>query len=104
MLDKYILHGQQPVPVEDVLEWASWLENADRRVAKDEVGGVGVSTVFLGIDHQFGRGKPLLFETMIFGGVHDEYQTRCSTWEEAEVQHQEALALVLEEQFKLPGE
>ena len=42
-----------------------------------------VSTVFLGIDHNFGEGKPLLFETMVFGGKLDEETERYSTWEEA---------------------
>lgn len=30
-----------------------------------------VSTVFLGLDHQYGEGPPLVFETMVFG-YHDE--------------------------------
>lgn len=46
-----------------------------------------VSTVFLGIDHNVFGGPPLLFETMIFGGVHDETQLRCSKWDEAEEMH-----------------
>lgn len=38
------------------------------RVVKQEVVLFGrvVSTVFLGIDHSFGFGPPLLFETMVF--------------------------------------
>ena len=46
-----------------------------------------VSTVFLGLDHAFDGGTPLLFETMIFGGEHDEYQERYATWDEAEAGH-----------------
>lgn len=53
-----------------------------------------VSTVFLGIDHGYLERKPLLFETMIFGGAHDQYQERCSTWEEAELMHVIAIYLV----------
>lgn len=46
-----------------------WRDIASRRVAIDLVGGYHVSTVFLGIDHNFyGDGPPLLFETMVFGG------------------------------------
>ena len=38
-----------------------------RRVAKDSLDGVWeVSTVFLGLDHAFGDGPPVLFESMIF--------------------------------------
>jgi hypothetical protein len=52
-----------------------------------------VSTVFLGIDHNFGNGPPLLFETMVFGGEYDGYCKRYSTWEEAEGGHKTACAL-----------
>jgi hypothetical protein len=31
---------------------------------------------------------------MIFGGQHDQYTNRCSTWDEAEKMHEEAVALV----------
>lgn len=35
-------------------------------------------------------GPPILFETMIFGGEHDQYQERCSTWEQARKAHPDA--------------
>ncbi len=90
MTDKYILKDKRPVAA-SLMEWASWFETADRHVAQSEVNGKRVSTVFLGIDHSFGAGPPLLFETMIFGkDGDDEYQDRCSTWEEAEVMHAKA--------------
>lgn len=57
---------------------------------------VQVSTVFLYMDHSFHGGRPLLFETMIFGGVHDNHQLRYSTWEEAEGGHEECCQMVLE--------
>lgn len=93
MSDKFILQGKTPVPA-DLMTWAKWFETADRKVAADEIGDVRISTVFLGLDHSFGHGAPLLFETMIFGGRHDQHQTRASTWEEAEKQHAEAMAMV----------
>lgn len=94
MTDKYILDGKTPIPA-DLMQWGEWFETADRHVAKDQIGDVGISTVFLGIDHRFADdGPPLIFETMIFGGEHDQYQTRASTWDEAERQHAEAVALV----------
>src|SRR4051812_23508465 len=92
MTDKYILDGRTPKKA-SLEEWARWFESADRHVCQDTVGGVRVSTVFLGIDHNFGDGPPLIFETMIFGGPHNEHQTRASTWDEAEAQHAEALAM-----------
>lgn len=92
MSDKYILVGHEPRPAE-LMDWAKWYETADRHVANDTVGDVKVSTVFLGLDHNWGGGVPLLFETMIFGGPHDQYQERCSTWDEAEEMHAKALGL-----------
>lgn len=97
MMGLYILEGHTPVPVPDddaTLVWAKRFEKMDRRVAKDQIGAVRVSTVFLGLDHAYGDGPPQLFETMIFGGEHDKYQERCSTWEEAEAMHAKAVALV----------
>ena len=93
----YILGGEDgktPVPV-DLMTWARAFErSADRIVDQDELpGDVRVSTVFLGLDHQWGDGPPHLFETMIFGGPHAEYQERCSTWAQAEEQHAKALAI-----------
>ena len=88
MSDKYILDGKIPVPCDDLLTWGRWMQFADRHVAKNEIGDLWVSTVFLGLDHQWGNGSPLLFETMIFGDDKwEDYQERCSTWEQAEAQH-----------------
>jgi hypothetical protein len=50
------------------------------RIGEDEVGEARVSTVWLGIDHRgCGDGPPLIFETMIFGGEHDQFCARYST-------------------------
>lgn len=95
MTDKYILKGHEAVPCNDLLEWAKTFETLDRHVGSDEIGEVRISTVFLGLDHNwFGEGPPLLFETMIFGGPHNDYQERCSTWDEALIQHKTAVDLV----------
>ncbi len=92
---KCILKDGVPVPEPDIYKWAKWFENVDnRRVAWTEVGDVKISTVFLGLDHSFMRGTPILFETMIFGGEHDEYQERYHTLEEAMLGHERAVALV----------
>lgn len=94
MSDKYILEGHETVKCKDFMKWAKWFEAAERHVAHDEIEGAEISTVFLGRDHSFGEGPPMLFETMIFGGPHDQYQERCSTWDEAVKMHKNAIALV----------
>lgn len=80
--------GRTPVRVTELLEWAKDLE---LRKERGRVGwdydndiGVTVSTTFLGLEHGHdSQGRPLLFETMIFGGPHDQYQERYPTWEHA---------------------
>jgi len=83
---KYILRGREIVPA-TLMEWAAWFETAARHIARDDVADAHVSTVFLGIDHSFGGGPPLLFETMVFGGPLDGEQERYSTLDEAEAGH-----------------
>ena len=92
MSKHYILEGKKHKPV-DLMAWARWFENAERHIGSTTKGDVHVSTVFLGVDHSFGDGAPLLYETMIFGGEHDQYQDRCSTYEQAEEMHKKACAL-----------
>ena len=89
----YILDGHTVVVCDNVLQWAMWFKKANRHIDKTIKGEVEVSTVFLGLDHSFGDGAPLLFETMIFGGEHDQYQERYATWEEAEAGHKKACAI-----------
>ena len=84
---KYILGKNHELIEADLITWAEFFESKDRIVAQENVGEVRVSTVFLGIDHNFGEGEPLLFETMIFGGERDEEQYRYATWDEAEKNH-----------------
>lgn len=107
MSDKYVLNGHDPVPVDDLMQWAAWMETGDRRVAEEIICGVRISTVFLGLDHRhFGGGDPLLFQTMTFceSGRWDCEMERCSTWEQAEAQHKLMVARVTD-YFKCnPGE
>jgi hypothetical protein len=93
--DFFILKGKTPVPV-DLMTWARWFENVTHRtVAKTIVSNtVNVSTVFIGLDHQFGNGPPLIFETMVFGGPHDGDMNRYSTWDEAAAGHAAMVAKV----------
>jgi hypothetical protein len=80
------------VPCPDVLTWAQWFETATNRiVAQDciEKGSdVKVSTVFLGLDHNFSsHGPPLLWETMVFGGPHDGLTQRYASLATAQAGH-----------------
>lgn len=95
MSDKYILNEYgEPTPCNDLLAWGRWMQAAERHVAKDQISDdVSVSTVFLGLDHSFGGGVPILYETMIFGGPHDQYQDRYATKEEALAGHAVAVEL-----------
>lgn len=90
---KYILVGHEPIEIDDVLEWARWFEcdTEARRVGLTELdyGRVRVSTIFLGLDHNFlfEDAPPILFETMIFGGTMNHECERYSTWDEAVIGH-----------------
>lgn len=72
----------------DIFKWGKWFMTADRTVCKTMVGESEVSTVFLSIDHAFDGGRPVLFETMVFGLPDDEeVMHRYHTWQEAQVGH-----------------
>jgi hypothetical protein len=96
-MGKYRLEGTTPVLEPDLMAWARWYETAndERRVAEAIFGPPGaeesirVSTVFLGIDHQWGNGPPMLFETMVFadGSEMDLECERYATWDEAMAGH-----------------
>ncbi len=90
----YLLENKLPKPCE-MMDWAKCVQDPKEKiVGLTKIGDIKISTVFLGLDHCWDDGPPLLFETMIFGGDHDEYQERCTTWEEAETMHRIAVDLV----------
>jgi hypothetical protein len=98
----YIIDGHVPKPEPDARKWATWFESClkmepnPRIVAKTQVGEQEVSTVFLGVDHNFhGKGPPILFETMIFPEC--EYCVRSCTWEESETEHRIAVEKLQEQ-------
>jgi hypothetical protein len=116
--------GHTPIPIDDALVWGEWFQthNDDRVVQRDadEATGWLVSTVFLGLDHNFlGTGPPILFETMVFApseerltrmkrvGIPvmtfpppppalvekwDTWQQRYATWDAALAGHREVIA------------
>ena len=102
----YILDANgDPVAVDDVVTWGEWFERTtrtrERVIAHDRDEGpdgleILVSTVFLGLDHAFGGGPPLLWETMVLGGLLDGLQLRHRSREEAFRAHQEICRRVRE--------
>lgn len=101
MTEKYILVDGEPVEA-DLYTWAQWIETRQREkiVQQDYIGGVKVSTVFLGLNHNWGDGPPILWETMIFGGPHDQYQERYASTD-AVIGHQRALRILRGEEAAL---
>jgi len=95
VLNHYILDetSGEPRVAKNLAEWVFWLKDADRCVKNEwvDVNGIEVcvSTIFLGIDHNFlGEGLPILWETMVFNGPNNFALERCSgTREQAEAMH-----------------
>jgi hypothetical protein len=94
--DKFILDGHTPVECNDLILWAMWFEDTRKKriVQQDRIGDFWVSTVFLGLNHNWwGDGPPILFETMVFDrSSHGKYartgaQERYCTWDEALAGH-----------------
>lgn len=99
----FILKDRQVIGTNDLMEWGRWMQTDERLLFADEIHGVRISTVFLGLDHAFGGRPPVLFETMIFGGEHAEEMWRYHTWDEAARGHKKAVKLVRLEFLKLVG-
>jgi hypothetical protein len=96
---RYILDDDgEPVPEPALLRWVRWMEHGTNHIVQQTRlnDRVHVSTVFLGLDHNFGwKGPPVLWETMIFGGVLDGYQERYSSLGDAILGHELACLTVL---------
>lgn len=97
---KYILKHRKPVECADITKWGRWLQKGhNKRVRVSYIGGHRISTVFLGLNHDFRIKRdartPVLFETMIFlsneleslGGIYNQEYTRCCAWREALSMH-----------------
>lgn len=82
------------------LTWAKLFEkrriDGSFRVGQDFVDGHEISTVWLGMEHGWRDGKPLIFETMIFkeGSRRDCYCERYATYSEAMDGHVKAVELI----------
>ena len=93
----WILEDMRPKRAE-LMEWARWVEDADRRIDVTNVGNVKISTIFLGgVSLDSDVDLPRLFETMIFGGPLDQFQQRYRTLGEAKQGHCAAVEKVKNE-------
>lgn len=106
-----ILEGHKVVRC-DVETWGEWFENickgddpmAGRRVGATHIDDTCVSTVFIGLDHQYEPlGSALWFETMIMRGPLDGEMRRYTRWNEAEAGHKRMVARVRSAQGVSPN-
>src|SRR5688572_15203324 len=103
MSDWYKLNPDKTVTKFETLdEYITWRkanpETVDeRRVRETRWGPFWISTVFLGLDHRWDEGEPILFETMVFLEWPLNFSmdmSRCRTWDEAVDEHKEMVARV----------
>ncbi len=98
----YYLNEDHSVTECSVEQWSDQYEKMARtdtkHVAEDIVNECLVSTVWLGANHNYFGGEPLLFETMVFQGAgsNDIYCERYSTWEQAVEGHEKTIQWVKE--------
>ncbi len=111
-MSKFILIGRNPVAIPDdqLIAWADWMGTTSRLLLRTEKkprkklarkGHLGtvrklnrlraqhvvISTIFLGLDHNWFGGNPVLFEPMICGGEGDGEMWRYETIEQALANH-----------------
>jgi len=76
----------------DLFRWSILRGDQDYvRVARDRVGELEISTVWLGADHQPGDGSPLIFETTVFRDGEQAGVWRYCTEDEALAGHDQVL-------------
>lgn len=101
MANHYFLNKDHTYTPCSMMKWASQFEDMSmtntKHVAEDIIDGKHVSTVWLGLNHNYFGGPPLVFETMVFDepkGGHDIYCDRYTTWDEALEGHKKAVEWV----------
>lgn len=94
-MSHYILDSDNNPIAVTLLQWAEWMEGAERKLARTVIDPstpeIFVSTVFLGIDHNFDPDChiPVLWETMVFEGFDplDDFTERYHTHDQALAGH-----------------
>jgi hypothetical protein len=102
MLEKYDMYG---MPI-SLGRWIQLFEFSDRHVGdtyiKREDKHYRVSTIWLGLDHNFtGEGPPIIFETMVFTPDGEEGQYRYPNLESARLGHKAIVWAI--RRYKLKG-
>lgn len=92
MSEYYVLKGREVIET-DLNGWSEFFRSRNRVIAHTDFPDCRVSTVFLGLDHSFGAGRPQLFETMIFGptDLRERDCWRYATYDEAWEGHIDAV-------------
>lgn len=86
----YFDKAGQPITFD---RWGELYQDWDyRQVARTETDEFMVSTVWLGLNHSFTGGPPVIFEWMVFGGPLDEEQRRYVTEAQAVAGHDQLVA------------
>lgn len=99
----YVLDKQHRVIRADAHEWSLFFSDFSKRQLAETITSLyRISTVFLGIDHGWGKGPPIVFETMAFELAetevkfsdgqkfitHEDFETaRYSSWDDAMAGH-----------------
>jgi hypothetical protein len=94
---KFILIDTLPVEIDDLIFWAKEFNNNTKRIVKKtNIGNILISTVFLGICHEFldDHKHCILFETLVFDDKKEcpEYEghmIRYTTYQKALKGHNE---------------
>lgn len=99
MLDIYYIlddageDPHHPASMDEYFEWCTKVGGITMQIALDVLpGDVRVSTIFMSLDHGFGSGAPVLYETMVFGGLDRGYQRRYRTKKQALAGHKQTIA------------
>ena len=97
MNSHYITVRGIPTAIDDIEEWGRFMASEKKLNLENQVKGVFVSTVFLGVNHQFEDGPPLFWETMLFNEVGESIYNFCRRYEserEAILGHFRTMALL----------
>lgn len=108
-VNNYIL-DEKNQPVASKASWEWMRENWHRKIVGKTIfpNGTTVSTVFLGLDHGFDKGAPVLWETMVFGApegsaYQEEWQDRYTSYADAVAGHIEVVKALISEHTSWPS-